>query len=140
MVDVVTIGAYGWNVAAFFDALVCERVGTFCDVRRRRGVRGAEYAFVNSKRLQERLGELGIRYQHRLELAPSTAVRQTQVEADELMGVAKRARSVLGEAFAAAYAQECLTRFDAAEFRIGRASLQHRLLDCMWAGIEIDIG
>ncbi|MDX6630098.1 MAG: hypothetical protein QOH00_2344, partial [Gaiellales bacterium] len=43
MVEVVTIGAYGWNAATFFDALVRQRVGTFCDVRRRRGVRGAEY-------------------------------------------------------------------------------------------------
>jgi hypothetical protein len=116
MVEVLTIGAYGWNAPTFFDALVRERVGTFCDVRRRRGVRGAEYAFVNSTRLQAQLGELGIGYRHRLDLAPSAAVRQAQYAVDESMGVAKRDRTRLGPAFEAAYVKECLTEFDAAGF------------------------
>ncbi len=40
MPDVLTIGAFGWSEAGFFDALVKARVGLFCDIRRRRGVRG----------------------------------------------------------------------------------------------------
>jgi hypothetical protein len=116
MVEVLTIGAYGWNAATFFDALVRERVGTLCDVRRRRGVRGAEYAFVNSMRLQAQLGELGIGYRHRLDLAPSVAIRQAQYVVDESMGIAKRDRTRLGPAFEAAYVEECLAEFDPAGF------------------------
>ena len=59
---VVTIGVYGFDEEHFFQALTDARVDTFCDIRQRRNVRGAQYAFANSKRLQRRLGELGIRY------------------------------------------------------------------------------
>lgn len=111
-----TIGAYGWNAVAFFDALVRERVQVFCDLRRRRGVRGAEYAFVNSNRLQGRLLALGIEYQHRIELAPSANVRRVQADADAQTGVAKRDRLSLGSAFEAAYTEECLTDFEPERF------------------------
>ncbi len=83
MADVFTIGAYGWSEPAFFAALEAAGVATFCDVRRRRGVRGYEYAFVNSSRLQQRLGELGIAYVHRIDLAPSNEVRQAQYAVDD---------------------------------------------------------
>jgi hypothetical protein len=116
MAEVLTIGAHGWDATAFFDALVRERAATFCDIRRRRGVRGAEYAFANSARLQRRLGELGIAYVHRLDLAPSDAIRHAQYAVDESMGVGKRDRTRLDPAFAKAYAAECLTGFDAAGF------------------------
>jgi hypothetical protein len=91
-------------------------VGVFCDLRRRRGVRGPEYAFVNSARLQQRLGELGIAYRHRLDLAPSSEIRQAQYAVDESMGIGKRNRSRLSPAFESAYAEECLTDFDADGF------------------------
>jgi hypothetical protein len=55
--EVLTIGAYGRSAATFFDELVTAGIGVFCDTRRRRGVRGAGYAFVNSTRLQRGLGE-----------------------------------------------------------------------------------
>jgi uncharacterized protein (DUF488 family) len=116
MADVVTIGAFGWSEAAFFGALRAARVGLFCDIRRRRGVRGSEYAFVNSARLQRRLEELAIPYVHRLDLAPSEEVRRVQAEADARDGVAKRARSQLGAAFVAAYTAEHLADFDAHAF------------------------
>ena len=48
----VTIGVYGFDEASFFAALQTAGVDTLCDMRQRRGVRGADYAFVNSKRLQ----------------------------------------------------------------------------------------
>jgi hypothetical protein len=116
MVEVVTIGAYGWNAETFFDALARERVGVFYDLRRRRGVRGAEYAFANSARLQVRLGELAIAYEHRLDLAPSTAIRRQQYVEDDRIGVGKRDRSELGGTFRMAYAEECLDAFDAVGF------------------------
>ena len=56
MAEVLTIGAYGWDAETFFAALVRERVAVFCDLRRRRGVRGPEYAFANSARLQAAAG------------------------------------------------------------------------------------
>ena len=112
----VTIGAFGWDESAFFDALVEARLGLFCDIRRRRGVRGSEYAFVNSARLQARLEELGIPYVHRLDLAPSAEVRRVQAEVDAREGIAKRARSRLGDAFVTAYSTEHLAGFDARAF------------------------
>ena len=63
--EFVTIGVYGWDEDDFFRALVAAGVDTFCDLRARRGVRGPDYAFANSERLQTRLAELGIRYLHR---------------------------------------------------------------------------
>jgi len=116
MADVLTIGAFGWSEAGFFAALQEAHVGLFCDVRRRRGVRGPAYAFVNSARLQARLAEIGIPYVHRLDLAPSEHVRCVQAEADAREGIAKRARSRLGDAFVAAYTAEHLASFDARAF------------------------
>lgn len=112
----VTIGVYGWSESAFFDALQTAHVDTFCDVRWRRGVRGSEYAFVNSARLQRKLGELGIRYLHFRELAPTPALRQRQLEADKAAGTAKRKRTALSESFIAAYEAEHLSTFDARRF------------------------
>jgi uncharacterized protein (DUF488 family) len=114
--DVLTIGAYGWSEAAFFAALIAARPGVVCDIRRRRGVRGAEYAFVNSTRLQRRLAELGISYAHRLDLAPPQQIRAVQARADARDGVAYRERSRLGEEFITAYTAACLDGFDAAAF------------------------
>jgi uncharacterized protein YeaO (DUF488 family) len=131
MADVLTIGAFGWSEAGFFDALVETRVGLFCDIRRRRGVRGAEYAFVNSARLQARLGELAIPYVHRLDLAPSEEVRRVQAEADARAGIAKRSRSALGDAFVAAYTTEHLTDFDAQGLLDETASTRPVCLFCV---------
>ena len=90
MPEFVTIGAHGWDAERFFSALLAAGVDTFCDLRARRGVRGREYAFANSQRLQARLAELGIRYIHRLDLAPSAATRSQQHAADEATHTAKR--------------------------------------------------
>jgi uncharacterized protein (DUF488 family) len=108
---IVTIGVYGFDEAGFFRALQDAKVDTFCDIRQRRGVRGAAYAFVNSQRLQGRLAELGIHYLHRKDLAPTKSVREVQAEADKVKKTAKRQRTKLGEAFIEAYQTECLTHF-----------------------------
>jgi uncharacterized protein (DUF488 family) len=108
---IVTIGVYGSNEAEFFATLQSAQVDLFCDIRRRRGVRGSEYAFVNSQRLQHRLAELGIAYQHIKELAPSDAVRHAQAEADKAAKIAKRQRIELTTAFIYAYRESVLVDF-----------------------------
>ena len=109
---IVTIGVYGYTEEAFFQALQAAQVDTFCDIRQRRGVRGARYAFANSQRLQKRLAQMGIRYLHRKDLAPTTAVRQRQQEADKANKTAKRQRARLGQAFIQAYREEILADFE----------------------------
>jgi uncharacterized protein (DUF488 family) len=113
---IVTIGVYGFEQDRFFQALVDAKIDTFCDIRSRRGMRGSTYAFVNSARLQKRLGELGIRYLHMKELAPNPTIRTQQKQEDKKLGIAKRTRNALGETFIRAYETECLATFDANEF------------------------
>lgn len=113
---IVTIGVYGYTEARFFAALREAGVDLLCDIRRRRGVRGAEYAFANNTRLQHKLAEMGIRYLHSLELAPTTELRQVQYAADEAGKVAKRARTTLDPSFAEAFARENLAHFSPAAF------------------------
>ena len=112
----VTIGVYGFSELAFFSALQQAGVDTFCDIRWRRGVRGAEYAFANSARLQRRLATMGIRYRHFRQLAPSPALRRRQYESDQAAGTTKRQRAVLGESFVAGYRAEYLRLFDSRQF------------------------
>ncbi|HSN74973.1 MAG TPA: DUF488 domain-containing protein [Anaerolineae bacterium] len=117
--SLVTIGVYGCNEADYFAALQQAGVDTFVDIRSRRGVRGAAYAFANSRRLQARLAELGIRYLHRPDLAPSRETRSQQYAADKASKTAKRQRAVLDPTFAAAYRQERLAGFDSQQFLAG---------------------
>jgi uncharacterized protein (DUF488 family) len=116
---IVTIGVYGYGEGEFFHALQDAGVDTFCDVRRRRAVRGAAYAFANSRRLQTRLEELGIRYIHRIDLSPSNAARAVQYAADDAKKIGKRQRDVLAPAFAAAYEREVLAEFSPEAFLAG---------------------
>ena len=113
---IVTIGVYGFDQERFFNALLDAKVDTFCDIRRRRGMRGSTYAFVNSTSLQKRLSELGIRYLHLKSLAPGQEIRDKQKQADEKLGIAKRTRTTLGSTFIRAYEQECLSAFSTVEF------------------------
>lgn len=112
-VKIVTVGVYGFSEEGFFEALQAAEVDTFCDIRQRRGLRGSKYAFANSRRLQERLAKMGIRYLHRKDLAPTKAIRQQQKEADEADGVAKRQRTTLSRAFVDAFRKEVLASFEA---------------------------
>ena len=109
---IITIGVYGFDEKTFFQALQETEVDTFCDIRQRRGVRGAKYAFANSLRLQRRLADLGIRYVHLKELAPTKAIRERQNEADKVNKVAKRKRTALGQVFISAYQADILADFD----------------------------
>lgn len=114
---IITIGVFGFSEAGFFQALQDAGVDTFCDVRQRRGVRGAEYAFVNSQRLQARLAEMGIRYVYCKDLAPTAVVRNEQHRADKMTGTAKRQRAQLSPAFVAAYQEQILNLFNAQTLR-----------------------
>ncbi len=59
-----TIGVYASTEHEFFQKIIDNEIDTFCDIRQRRGVRGAKYSFANSNRLQQRLIELDIKYTH----------------------------------------------------------------------------
>lgn len=113
---IITLGVYGATEAGFFTALCEAGVDTFCDIRARRGVRGSEYTFVNSQRLQTKLAELGIRYLHLKELAPGEALRERQYAADKADRVAKRKRTELSELFVKSYNEEHLRSFDSRKF------------------------
>ena len=114
---IVTIGVYGYTPASFYAALQAANADILVDIRWRRGVRGAEYAFANSQRLQARLAELGIGYLHRRDLAPPPAVRQQQQAHDKTAQVAKRQRQVLSPGFVAAYEAQVWEAFDPASLQ-----------------------
>mgnify|MGYP001275666646 CR=1 FL=1 len=107
-----TLGVYESTEEEFFNKLAQNNIDTFLDIRLRRGVRGAKYAFVNSTRLQEKLANLGIDYFHIKDLAPSKEIRQKQKDADKASSVLKSTREKLGCCFIEAYEGEVLTRFD----------------------------
>jgi uncharacterized protein (DUF488 family) len=94
-----TIGVYNATEQEFFDKLTQKNIDTFCDIRQRRGVRGAKYSFVNSNRLQQKLKDLEIRYEHIHNLAPTPEIRLLQKEADKENKTMKREREELGKVF-----------------------------------------
>jgi uncharacterized protein (DUF488 family) len=109
---VATIGVYGFDRATFVAALEDAGVGLLLDVRQRRGVRGSEYAWANSARLQAALAGAGIEYRHYKELAPTTELRRLQYAEDERQGVGKRSRVELAPAYRERYLTEILDRVD----------------------------
>jgi uncharacterized protein (DUF488 family) len=97
---VATIGVYGFTLDRFLDTLRRADVRLLLDVRQRRGVRGSEYAWANSARLQSALAESGIAYRHHSE--------------DDRLGVGKRSRVALAPAYRERYLEEILDRVDLA--------------------------
>jgi uncharacterized protein (DUF488 family) len=87
-------------------------VNLLLDVRQRRGVRGAQYAWANAGRLEAALREAAIGYQHLPELAPTTAMRELQYAADAEKGEGKRDRTVLSPAYVERYTEEVLDPAD----------------------------
>ncbi|HEY3960582.1 MAG TPA: DUF488 domain-containing protein [Solirubrobacteraceae bacterium] len=112
MHGVATIGVYGWDITSFLAALRAADVGVVLDVRQRRGVRGREYAWANSLRLQGGLAQAGIAYEHHRELAPTTELRQLQYREDAREGVGKRSRERLADEYRERYLSEILNRVD----------------------------
>lgn len=107
-----TIGVYGFTLDEFLRSLREADVRVVLDVRQRRGVRGSQYAWANSKRLQKTLADAGIGYQHHPELAPTTELRQLQYREDDRHGVGKRSRERLAPEYVERYAREILDRAD----------------------------
>jgi uncharacterized protein (DUF488 family) len=112
---IATIGVYGFTLESFVAALRGADVRLLMDVRQRRGVRGPEYAWANSKRLQAAMADAGIEYEHRPELAPTTELRQLQYEEDDRRGVGKRSRVELAPAYRERYVAEILDQVDLGE-------------------------
>lgn len=151
---IITIGVYGFEEQSFFQALQNAHVDTLCDIRARRGVRGSDYAFANSERLQNKLAELNIRYVHLKQLAPSTEIRETQKQEDKQAKIAKRKRDRLGITFQEAYKQSNLKNLNAEEVlkQIGEEAeiiallcverapeACHRSLVAEWLGQELGL-
>jgi hypothetical protein len=109
---VVTIGVFGSTAAAFVEELVGGGVGLLLDLRQRRGVRGPEYSWANSARLQGALAEAGVGYRHVPGLAPTTELRHLQYREDDRRGVGKRNRVALAPEYAERYTREILDPFD----------------------------
>jgi len=128
-----TIGVYNSTESEFFDKLIKNNIDTFCDIRQRRGVRGAKYSFVNSNRLQEQLHELEIRYAHILELAPTEEIRNLQKERDSTLGERKTERKKLGDVFTIEYKNKILNRFSLDFFleRLDDANAKKVVLFCV---------
>ncbi|HLK30998.1 MAG TPA: DUF488 domain-containing protein [Puia sp.] len=111
-----TIGVYNSTENEFFNKLTQNNIDTFCDIRQRRGVRGAKYSFVNSNRLQEKLNDLGIKYGYIQDLAPTTEIRELQKEIDAEKGELKSERQELGKVFVIEYKNKILGNFDFEKF------------------------
>ncbi|QLY34635.1 DUF488 domain-containing protein [Nocardia huaxiensis] len=107
-----TIGVYGFDGESFVQRLRDADVGLLLDVRQRRGVRGPQYAWANSRRLQATLARAGIAYEHHRELAPTTELRQLQYAEDARQGVGKRSRRELAAEYTRRYTAEILARAD----------------------------
>ena len=107
-----TIGVYGTTQDDYFTKLTNAKIDLFCDIRQRRGVRGKEYSFVNSTKLQKKLSELNIQYIHIKELAPTKEIRYKQKQDDIKSNVLKRDRDTLGDKFIFEYNQNIINNFD----------------------------
>src|ERR671919_2744755 len=108
----VTIGVYGFDGESFLQRLRHADVRLLLDVRQRRGVRGPDYSWANSARLQRALAAADIGYRHVKELAPTTELRQLQYREDDRRGVGKRSRTQLAREYRERYVAEILDRAD----------------------------
>jgi uncharacterized protein (DUF488 family) len=112
MRTIATVGVYDSSLDAFLAKLKRHHVSLLVDVRQRRGVRGRDYAWANSLRLQAALEQAGIEYRHLPELAPTTELRQLQYREDDRLKVGKRSRVELSEQYRRRYLHEVLDRVD----------------------------
>jgi uncharacterized protein (DUF488 family) len=131
VVVLVTIGVYGFDEESFLRRLRDADVHRLLDVRQRRGVRGPEYAWANSRRLQAALAEAGIAYEHHPGLAPTTELRRLQYAEDDRQGVGKRSRHELSADYARRYTTEILDRADLTPIVAARPSSGATALLCV---------
>jgi hypothetical protein len=114
--DIYTIGVYESSEHDFFQKLTGNQIDTFCDIRRRRAVRGPLYAYVNSKRLQDKIGQLSIKYRHEPRHAPTIEIMRVQEKSDEKNKIRRRDREELDASFKNAYLEKILSKFDVKNF------------------------
>ena len=114
MRTIATVGVYHSSLDDFLRKLRRHRASMVVDVRQRRGVRGREYAWANSLRLQAALERAGIKYRHLPELAPTTELRQLQYREDDRLKVGKRSRLELSDEYRRRYVSEVLDHVDLA--------------------------
>jgi len=107
---IATIGVYSHDADSFIATLQDAGVTLVVDVRQRRGVRGPQFSWANSRRLQALLASAGIGYSHHRELAPTTELRQLQYREDDREGVGKRTRERLAAEYVERYTAEILDR------------------------------
>ena len=112
MPEIVTIGVYGFTAGAFVEKLIDGGAGLLLDLRQRRGVRGPDYSWANSARLQRALAAADVGYRHIKGLAPTSELRQLQYREDDRLGVGKRNRIALAPEYADRYTREILDPFD----------------------------
>jgi uncharacterized protein (DUF488 family) len=110
--SIATIGVYGFDRSSFLQALADAGIDVLVDVRQRRGVRGSEYAWANSQRLQAALAEAGVDYLHMKEFAPTTAMREAQYREDARLGEGKRSRTALAPVYVSLYTEQILDQAD----------------------------
>jgi uncharacterized protein (DUF488 family) len=111
-VRIATIGVYGFTADGFIQTLTGAGVRLLLDLRQRRGVRGPDYAWANSARLQRALAAADIGYLHVKALAPTTELRHLQYREDDRQGVGKRNRIALAPEYAERYTHEILDPFN----------------------------
>ena len=107
-----TIGVYNLTEELFFEKLTSNNVDVFCDIRQRRGVRGAKYKFVNSIWLQHQLKCLDIKYLYIKELAPTVDIRKIQKTRDKAVFESKQNRNKLSDAFVEKYKEMVINNYD----------------------------
>ena len=105
---IATIGVYDLDASSFLAALDDAGVTKVLDIRQRRGVRGAQYAWANAQRLQRLLAGAHIGYEYHPELAPDTELRHLQYRDDDRQGVGKRSRVRLAPEYIREYTEEIL--------------------------------
>src|SRR5581483_10931347 len=108
MPRIATVGVYEFDATSFVAALDEAGVTKVFDIRQRRGVRGARYAWANAQRLQKLLADAQIGYEYHPELAPDTEMRQLQYREDARQGVGKRSRVHLSPEYIRVYTEEIL--------------------------------
>jgi uncharacterized protein (DUF488 family) len=128
---IATIGVYGFSVGSFVEELAGGGVGLLLDLRQRRGVRGPEYSWANSSRLQSALAAADIAYRHVPDLAPTTELRQVQYREDDRRGVGKRNRTALAPEYARRYTREILDPFDLGALVAGLPADSTTVLFCV---------
>lgn len=131
MPTIITCGVYGFTAESFEKAVVDSKPDVFVDTRRRRGVRGSQYSFANSTRLQEMLANHDITYVHRIDLAPSESLIKREGEIDSSRNIARHERDRLSDEFTAAYKREVLDDFDAQAFTESLDDVDRVLILCV---------